>query len=208
MNMTKNPINSWEPFVAPLLALGLAGAAASSVLAPNLYAPSLAATGGVLLGAHVALERRRVKYKSAEEAAKVGKVFSVLYETNRGLINPDQLSYLSDITIEKADNFLAALSTQQGGEKVQTERGIVYSFPHTENILDTLVSRAAVWADQQTEPILRENSQLKQNLIALQGTIRINSENAQKNAFPRSLVENPTKLNNNKEVVNPWNSLL
>lgn len=206
--MTKNSISSWEPFVAPLLALGLAGAAASSVLSPTLYAPSLAATGGVLLGAHVALERRRVKYKSAEEAAKVGKVFCVLYEINKGLINPDQLSYLSDITIERADNFLAALSTQQGGDKVETEKGVVYSFPHTQNIIDTLVSRAATWADQQTEPILRENSQLKQNLIALQGTIRINSEATQKNAFARPSVENPTKLNNNKEMVSPWSNLI
>ena len=203
--MTKKLIEPWEAYIAPLMALGFAAAATASVVGPKFYAPALAATGGMMMGAHVALERRRTRNKKTEEAAKVGKVFSVLYETNRGLISPDQLSYHAEITIDKADMFLAALCQQQAGHKMQVENGVVYSFPHTQNIIDTLTSRAAAWADQQTDSVIRENAQLKQTVTALQSLLR---ENTKKNT-PMVPVPPPTpELKNNKEPDNPWNNLL
>lgn len=201
--MTRNQVESWFSYTASLVALGFAGAAASAVMAPQLYAPALAATGGVMLGSHAALERRRRKNSTADEAAKVGKVFSILYEVNKGVVSPEQLGYHSEIDIAKADRFLSALCTQQGGQRIQTETGLLYSFPHTENALDELNKKAAIWADQQTDPILRENAQLKQAVTALQNMLRASSK-------PPELqeVDNPARLKKDKEGENPWGNLL
>ena len=207
--MTRKPLSEpWTSYVAPLVALGVAGAGAAAVLAPNFFAPALAATGGVMLGSHVALERRYAKNKKTEEAFKVGKIFTVLYEQNKGLVGPDQLSYHAEITIDKANNFLAALAQQQGGQILQNGASVVYSFPHTQNMVDLLTNRAAQWADQQTDEILRENSQLKQTVIALQSMIRMHNQIPKAPDEPQT-IEPPTRsLKKDKNPDNPWGNLL
>lgn len=207
--MTRSPaLEPWTAYVAPLMALGIAGAGAAAVLAPNFYAPALAATGGVMVGAHVALERRIAKNKKTEEAFKVGKVFTILYEQNRGLVGPDQLSYHAEITIDKANNFLAALAKQQGGQVIPDGKTVIYSFPHTQNTIDMLTNRAAQWADQQTDEALRENAQLKQTVMALQSMIRMQNQ-IPKMPEESQVVAPPTRsLKNDKTPDNPWGNLL
>lgn len=156
-----------------------------------------------MLGSHAALERRRSKNRTADEAAKVGKVFSILYEVNKGVVSPDQLGYHAEIDVAKADKFLSALCTQQGGQRFQTETALLYSFPHTENALDELNRKAAIWADQQTDPVLRENAQLKQTVTALQNMLMANSKTPELQE-----VDNPAKLKKDKEGGNPWGNLL
>jgi hypothetical protein len=207
--MTRNPaIEPWTAYVAPLMALGVAGAAAAAAIAPKFYAPALAATGGVMVGAHLALERRIAKNKKTEEAFKVGKVFTVLYESNKGIVSPVQLGYHADITLEKATNFLVALAAQQGGKQIPNENGDVFSFPHPQNVIDTLTMRAAQWADQQTDEALRENAKLKQTVVAFQNMIRMQTQVGANSGKDQATSNAQTSLRKDKTTENPWGNLL
>jgi len=85
---------------------------------------------------------------------------------------------------------------------------VVYSFPHTQNMVDLLTTRAAQWADQQTDEILRENSQLKQTVIALQSMIRMQNQ-IPKTPNELQTIEPPAQsLKKDKNSDNPWNNLL
>lgn len=207
--MIRNPaIEPWTAYVAPLMALGVAGAAAAAAIAPKFYAPALAATGGVMVGAHLALERRIAKNKKTEEAFKVGKVFTVLYESNKGIVSPVQLGYHADITLEKATNFLVALAAQQGGKQIPNENGDVFSFPHPQNVIDTLTMRAAQWADQQTDEALRENAKLKQTVVAFQNMIRMQTQVGANSGKDQATSNAQTSLRKDKTTENPWGNLL
>jgi len=190
------------------MALGVAGAAAAAAIAPKFYAPALAATGGVMVGAHLALERRIAKNKKTEEAFKVGKVFTVLYESNKGIVSPVQLGYHADITLEKATNFLVALAAQQGGKQIPNENGDVFSFPHPQNVIDTLTMRAAQWADQQTDEALRENAKLKQTVVAFQNMIRMQTQVGANSGKDQATSNAQTSLRKDKTTENPWGNLL
>jgi hypothetical protein len=207
--MTRNPaIEPWTAYVAPLMALGVAGAAAAAAFAPKFYAPALAATGGAMVGAHVALERRISKNKKTEEAFKVGKVFTVLYESNKGIVSPVQLSYHAEITLDKATNFLTALAAQQGGQQVPNENGVVFSFPHPQNVIDALTMRAAQWADQQTDEALRENAQLRQTVVAFQSMMKMQAQTKGDPGTNQGVNKTQTTLKKDKTADNPWNNLL
>lgn len=207
--MTRNPaIEPWTAYVAPLMALGVAGAATAAAIAPKFYAPALAATGGAMVGAHLALERRIAKNKKTDEAFKVGKVFTVLYESNKGVVSPVQLSYHAEITLEKATNFLTALAAQQGGQQIPNENGVVFSFPHPQNVIDSLTMRAAQWADQQTDEALRENAKLKQTVAAFQNMMRMQNQTKGNPGKDQATNNAQTSLRKDKTSESPWGNLL
>ena len=207
--MTLNPTKS---LTSTLFGIGIAASAATAVLQPTIFAPTLAATGGILAGVQLGVESRRKKDEQTNEAFKVGKVFSILYETNKGLVSPDQLSYNSDITIQKAESFLTALAGQQGGQPLQTEQGLVYSFPHPQNVITTLTNNATNWAQQQTQALQVENDNLKRQAINLQQALAAHSQKAAAPEPPQYIPQDPPtvppSVKKNKDKGKGFKSLL
>lgn len=185
---------------------GILGTGAAAIVAayagqPSLVPISLVAVGGTLGGASVALELNRKKEEQIEEAAKVAATFNGLYEFNKGLVNPQQLSLLCGVPLEKTTVFLKALSDQQNGRFIRTDKGDVFNFPHPTNVLDQLTANAQAWVKSQTDPLLQENATLKAELVRLQSYI--NTQAAQQAA---QQVLQP--LRNDEKDQDPWNKLL
>ena len=208
--MTLNPTKS---LVSTLFGLGIAASTAAAILQPTIFAPTLAATGGILAGVQLGVESRRKKDEQTNEAFKVGKVFSILYETNKGIVSPDQLSYNSDITIQKADSFLKALADQQGGQPLQTEQGLIYTFPHPQNVITTLTTNANNWAQQQTQALQLENDNLKRQATNLQQALALHTQQKQAKAEPPTYIPQeppatPPSVKKNKDKAKGFKSLL
>jgi hypothetical protein len=157
----------------PNLISSLTGFSAGVVLLSAVFSPSnlsLAFTGAgaLLAGASVAKETSRKRETAAAEAGRVAASFGILYEQNKGLIIPEQLSVASDISIENALTFLEALAAAQNGEKVSLQNGVFFKFPHPESVLDQLTANATAWADSRLEGVLTENAFLKQQILMIQ----------------------------------------
>lgn len=189
--------------VAALVGLGCA--ATGAAIYPPATAVAMAGFGGGLCGAAVLTDRGRRKEEEEKiESARVAKVFSFLYENNRGLINPQQLAFNADITPERADVFLEALSKDQNGQAIQTQNGKVYNFPHPSNALDELTRNATAWADAKCEPLLNEIASLNQKMTLLQARVAIN-----RNAEAEQAAQTFASNNNPPQTPNdPWNNLL
>ena len=183
--------------LAGIIGLGACSSLAALVAAPNLYPVSLATFGGALGGAAVVGEARRKKEQEIEEAARVATAFNGLYEANRGLVSPQQLSFLCGVPTDKTSVFLQALCDQQGGKRIPTDKGEVFNFPHPANVLDQLTNNAQAWAKSQADPLLQENANLKAELVQLKAVLGAQAQ--QPLARP---------LKNNEEQPDPWNKLL
>jgi len=194
-----------------ILGVGFGGVLGTAVFSPLNMSTAIAAAGGALAGTSVTIEYRRKKENETVEAIKVAKSFSYLYETNRGLLNPQQLSFSSDIPVDKSEVFLNALAESQGGQRIETETGVVYKFPHPQNVLDRLAENATAWVEEQKKLLEQENLILKQQLNAFQAVI-----NSTKPSFEptitqnpiASFIPNPSTLNKSKETVGAWSNLL
>lgn len=169
----------------------------SAALSPNLYPFVIGAWGGAMGGAAFASEIRRKQEEQAVEATRVATAFNGLYELNKGIVSPQQLSILAGVPFEKTSVFLKALSEQQNGTFIQTPKGDLYNFPHPNNVLDQLTANAQEWVKSQTNPLLQENATLKAELNQL--------------AVLRARQMPPlqqTILKNDEEQPDPWNKLL
>lgn len=180
-----------------ILGTGAVAIAASIAGQPALVPMTLVAVGGTLGGASVAIELHRKKEEQIEEATKVAATFNGLYEFNKGLVNPQQLSLLCGVPLEKTTVFLKALSDQQNGRFIRTDKGDVFNFPHPANVLDQLTTNAQAWVRSQTDPLLQENAALKAELARFQSYV--NAQAAQQMLQP---------LKNDEKDQDPWNKLL
>lgn len=180
-----------------IIGLGAASSITALVLAPSLYPASMAAMGGALGGAAVVNESRRRREQSVVEATRVAAAFNGLYEINKGLVSPQQLSFMCGVPIQKTTVFLRALCEQQGGKHIPTEKGEVFNFPHPTSVLDQLTANAQAWVKSQTDPLLQENATLKTEVLRLNAVLSRQPSQIQ-----------PKPLNNSEEQADPWNKLL
>ena len=192
-----------EKLLGGITAAGIVGTVSAAVLSPYAMAPVLACTGGAMGATAACLVYKRRDDNRADEANRVSNAFNFLYETNRGVISPNQLSLLSGTPLERIEPFLSALSNEQGGQFIPTKGGAVVSFPHPANVLDEMTSNATAWAKNQTDGLLAENQQLQQKLALINAA---RQAGAARQAPPVQPVSNGVAQQSNS--VEPWNSLL
>jgi hypothetical protein len=169
----------------------------SAVANPSTLPVALAGAGSLLAGASIAKEASSKREQEVAEAARVSAVFSELYEQYKGVINPEQLCVRSNIDLSKGLMFLEALAANQNGQRIELQEGVFFRFPHTDHILDRLTANAAAWADSRVEPIIKENSALKQQLLMIQSA-------AVKAAAPTPAMATPAGGSNE----DPWQNLI
>jgi hypothetical protein len=189
-----------------IIGISAAGVVASIFTNPVNASVMLAGGSGAVLGAVAATEIRRKKQEEALEATKVAENFKQLYENNKGLINPQQLSFTSSITYEQATAFLEALAESEKGLKIPSDKGIVFSFPHPQNILQQLTDNANAWVKSQTQTLEAENATLRQQLMFYE--LRVKSSQIQNQGLPLMPEASPQVSKTPKEGVDPWSNLL
>jgi len=183
---------------ASIFGIGVASSVALIATAPDLYPVNVAAFGGALGGAAIASEARRKKDEQENEAVRVAVAFNGLYEINKGLVSPQQLSFMCGVPVDKTSVFLRELCKQQAGTHIPTNKGEVYNFPHPSNILEQLTSNSQAWVKSQVDPVLEENAVLKAELARIQMM-----------SMQRQPVQaTPAPLKNPEETKDPWNQLL
>ena len=148
---------------------GIAGIA-TAFTAPQYVGAALAFSGGLLGGASVVERRRSEDEIKREQATRVTSCFATLYEKNQGLIDPVQLAFFSNISLEKSHNFLSTLAENSNGQKIPTDQGIgvFFNFPHPDNVLDGLTKNASDWAQAQTQKLEAEVEQYKRAMQFMQ----------------------------------------
>lgn len=168
---------------------------------PKNLSTAVAASGGLLAGTAAATELSRKRSEQEHEKLRVARAFTALYRNNRGILLPQELAFEADADLERIDNFLTKLAESQGGQKVTTEQGTFYKFPHQENILDQLSANASAWAQKQVEVYMQENVKLKQQLVSMQTIL------TQMPITPKPKI--PTVQNEiTQEPTDPWGKLL
>ena len=193
-------IKTIKNMYAGILGIGLSAGIITGISAPSAFAPTLALMGGALAGVSLTNEAARKREENMRESFRVAAAFKKLYEANRGVVSPQQLSIESDIPLEQALRFLEALAEDQKAADINTEQGHVFNFPHPANVLDKLTSNAQAWAKSQTDPILQQNAILKAELARLQMAA---------GQPPQPVPQPPAgTLNIPKEPNDPWNNLL
>jgi len=146
----------------PNLTLAVVGSigigVAALVTAPQQLGTAFAFGGGLIGGAGIARDRARRSDLKKDNAQRVTGIFSALYESNRGLVDPMQLALIADIPANQAHSFLAGLAENIGGQKIPTKggNGVIFSFPHTSNALEELSTNAQNWAKAQTQQMAAE----------------------------------------------------
>jgi hypothetical protein len=163
-------MTSPNPNLASALVLGAAVGIVTAVTGPQYVGGSLAFAGGLIGGASLVSERNQKKLKEQETAVRVTSCFSSLYESNRGIIDPVQLAFLSNVSLDKAHTFLTSLAENNNGQKVsvKTGVGVVFAFPHTQAALDELTTNAKKWAEAQTQQMAAELNEHKRAIQYLQ----------------------------------------
>jgi len=171
---------------------GGAAAVATAITAPQFVGAPLTFMGGVLAGISVADKKALRSREGSDVAHRVSGAFSALYEKNRGLVDPVELSFIANVSIDQAHGFLSALAETTGATKINNNKGVgtTFSFPHSANVLDELSNNAQNWAKQQTAALSQELEQHRQMIRAAQL--------AQVTA-PRQTVQAPVPEN-------PWNN--
>jgi hypothetical protein len=152
------------------LILGGAAGIATAITAPQYVGSALAFSGGLLGGAAVVERRREEQEIKREQATRVSTCFSTLYEKNQGLIDPVQLAFFSNISVDRAHAFLTSLAEGNNGQKIPTDQGVgvVFNFPHPDNVLERLSKNAAEWAQAQTQKLEEELEQYKRAVQFMQ----------------------------------------
>jgi hypothetical protein len=146
----------------PNLTLAVLGAigigTAVTFTAPQQLGTAFAFGGGLIGGAGIARDRHRKSQVNKDNAQRVTGIFSALYESNRGLVDPLQLALIADIPATQAHGFLTGLAENIGGQKIphKNGNGVLFSFPHTSNALDELTANAQNWAQAQVQQMAAE----------------------------------------------------
>ena len=192
-----------EKLLGGIAAAGVVGTISAAVLSPYAAAPVIGCTGGAMGATAACMADKRRDDDQKDEANRVSNAFNFLYETNRGVISPNQLSLLSGTPLQRIEPFLSALSNEQGGQFIPTQGGAVISFPHPANALDEMTSNATAWAKNQTEALMVDNQQLQQKLALINAA---RQAGAKRQAPPVQPVSNGVAQQSNP--VEPWNSLL
>jgi len=196
-----------EKLLGGIAGLGLAGTIAAAVLQPVTVGPVLGATGAAMGATAFALDMRRREEETADEANRVSNAFNFLYESNKGLVSPNQLSLLTGTPLARIEAFLSALANEQNGQFIPMQTGMIVSFPHPQNTLQELTNNANAWAQSQTEQMSQENQKLRQQ-IALINAARVakaSQASAAPTPAPNGVVPPPSQ---NQKQVEPWNNLL
>jgi len=182
---------------------GLGLAVAGLIQNPTVWPTIGAAAGGSVVSLSLLASKKDKERAEAERAAKVSKALSYCYENFKGLVSPQQLAFHAELELEQAERLLENLiSPQNGGQKIDTPMGAVYSFDHPEQVLTQLSKNAQAWADSQTQEIIKENAVLKQQVQWLSSAVQA-----------RQLVPTPQetfKSNNEapQSVGDPWKNML
>jgi hypothetical protein len=152
--------------LASLATLGIG--CATAVNAPDFLGASFAFGGGLLGGASIANDRARRRDFQSRQSERVTSTFAALYELNRGVLDPVQLSFMANIPLDQAHGFLTNVAENTGGQKVPTKsnNGVLFTFPHSQNALDELSKNAENWAKAQTQQ-LQEQLEKQQKVLQL-----------------------------------------
>ena len=132
------------------------------LVSPNNLGSIIGFTGGLVGGASVATLSQVRKQKREEDdlltSQRVTSCFTVLYETNKGLVDPIQLAYHANIELGRAHEFLHALAETTNGSKIATPDGlgVVFNFSHANNVLNNLTKNAQAWVQAQTAELQNE----------------------------------------------------
>jgi hypothetical protein len=193
-------IKTIKKMYAGILGIGLTASVATGIAAPSAFAPTLAVIGGALAGVSLTNEFARKREENMRESFRVASSFKKLYESNKGVVNPQQLSIDAEIPLDQALRFLEALAENQKASDINTEQGRIFNFPHPANVLDTLTNNAQAWAKSQSDPLLQQNAILKAELARLQMVVA---------QAPQPSLQSPARsLNNPEESKDLWNNLL
>lgn len=204
------PIN--KTLIATCAGFGLA--LGSIAMQPGTFPVFGAAAGGSLVTASLIGSKKDREKEEAERAAKVSKALSFCYENFKGLVSPQQLAFHAELELPQAEKLLESLiSTQNGGQRVDTPMGAVYSFDHPSQILTQLTLNAKAWADNQTDEVFRENAVLKQQIQIMSGQIQTLTAAAQARNFVPRAAEVAKELfqKNNRAPENtddPWKNMI
>jgi len=149
---------------------GGAVAIATAITAPQFVGVPLTFLGGVLAGSSAVTQRESKKQDGKDVAARVSGAFSALYERNRGLVDPVELGFIANVSVDQSHAFLTNLAEATNGTKVQSSEGVgvCFNFPHAANVLDELSRNAQNWANTQTQNLTNELELHKQALRATQ----------------------------------------
>ena len=173
-----------------------------ALVQPAHLSTAVAAAGGLLAGAASASELTRKEKEDRAESLRVAQKFTALYAKNMGMLVPQELAFETGVDLERIETFLESLAENQGGQKVLTEGGTFYKFPHPENVLDQLTANATAWARNQAEALVAENTTLKQQVATMQSILM------QMPAMPKPQTPTIPKKENVQESLDPWTKLL
>ena len=164
--MTRRQNFNFTLVIAGALGIG----ALTAVTAPANLGVALAFGGGLLGGVSVMRERARATRAENDMSLKVTSTFTALYEMNGGLVDPFQLSYLTNIEPERAYSFLKALAENTGGTTITAkDKGhVVFAFPHTKSTLEELTTNAQNWVQAQNQALTLELEKYKQVVSLMQ----------------------------------------
>ncbi len=186
-----------------ILATGVTASVASAALNPNLVPISVSTSGGVLAGASLMNERRRVAEMKIREASKVTTAFQQSYATNKGVVQAEEISIYGEIQLDRAAAFLQALAEDNNGQQIDIGRGVTYVFPHPESTIETINEAAKNWAQTQTQQLQTENQSLRQIINGLQNqqaaSMAATNGSRRRSSQPEQVAKGPE---------NPWNELL
>lgn len=148
---------------------GVAAAAVvgAAVANPSLTPAAFTAFGGISAGYALGSSVAKKKEQEKQEGAVLAQSFKHLYDTNRGILSADQLSYHTGISLFRINDFLSNLAAEQQGQKVDTQYGTVYSFPHPENVLNQLSENAQNWVKSKEGPLIQQIQILQQTVAEL-----------------------------------------
>ena len=178
----------------------------TALISPSNLGSVIGFTGGLIGGASVATLSQVRKQKKEEDdlitTQRVSSCFTVLYETNKGLVDPIQLAYHANIDLGRAHEFLNALAENTNGSKIATKDGlgVVFNFSHAENVLNNLTKNAQAWVQAQTAELQNELTKYQEATKQAAQLARLQQAAANANAMQRA-VQNPAPSND------PWGQL-
>jgi len=159
------------PLLNNILAISSSVAAgcvvATAVANPSMTSAAFGAFGGVSTGFALGMGITKKSERDKAEGLTLAQSFKHLYDANKGLLSPDQLSYHTGIPLERIQEFLANLAAEQQGQRVDTQYGSVYTFPHPENVLNQLTENAQNWVKSRETPLLQQIQLLQQTVAQL-----------------------------------------
>ena len=123
-----------------------------------------------MAGVSASDEKNRRGREGSDVAHRVSGAFSALYERNRGLVDPVELSFVANVSLDQAHGFLCALAETTGATKINNNKGVgtTFNFPHSSNVLEELSTNAQNWAQKQTAALTQELEQHRQMIRAAQ----------------------------------------